>query len=328
MRACIESFLAPATHIRLANLRQRVVAEKRDQVIAEQTVAQLSSPRFENAIPQPCSRVSIERCFAEIWIHPRASSDLDLLVREPQLRISLAREGLRRGPVDAVGPMVASLIPTRWQPAHPAETPLASHHATMPARGRRNGSTSPAHGGRPPGTVAPTSDSSHRQIKHAQPGTHSRRCLGRLPSDPVSSSRPPRPRAALRAVASRRPLTRQPLARILAPAGKDGPEWQTKAVTERVRPAIAADVKAMTAMAADRERGMRSTSPCSGGAASSWSPAARPTTATSAKPSPSGRSAGSPSPPGPRLLLLQDRWLSELQRVAQALAGDRTGAAD
>ena len=134
--------------------------------------------------------------------------------------------------------------------------------------------------------------------------------MGRLPSDPVSSSRPPRPGAALRAVASRRPLTRQPLARILAPAGKDGPEWQTKAVTERVRPAIAADVDAMTAMAADRRTRYAQYQPVfwrsasnarhqASGRSEFVSPAARPTTATSAKPSPSGRSAASPSPPGP-----------------------------
>ena len=175
-------------------------------------------------------------------------------------------------------------------------------------RARRPGS---ALGGRPPGTVAPTADSSHRQIKHAQPGAHSRRCLGRLPSDPVSSSRPPRPRAALRAVSSRRPLTRQPPARILASAGKDGPEWQAKAVTERVRPAIAADVDAMTAMAADRRTRYAQYQPVFWRPASNARHQARRRQRVRCRPPPGlqppprrsrhlvGVSAASPSPPGP-----------------------------
>ena len=133
--AMIEQVFPPAAHVPLGDVRDRAVAESREQMPGQDVPVQLESVR-----PQVGPFLHPRRCVFSEWhsaairVYPVAPASLGLFAAQPDISIRLGREGVATGAIDPVRSEVTSLPAARWQFPDAAE-PALTHHAARDGKG-------------------------------------------------------------------------------------------------------------------------------------------------------------------------------------------------
>jgi hypothetical protein len=118
LRSRVEAFLPPAPYVALPDVGESALPKVGWRWF-------FSRPRYSSSV-RGLSTWSLTHVsaywpnlsFPAARVEPVAAPDLGFLHGEPDISVRSGREGLRRWPVDAVRPRIASLVAARWELAH------------------------------------------------------------------------------------------------------------------------------------------------------------------------------------------------------------------